>query len=238
MGKLVMNGKLYSGSSNYASAINYTEEDGRETTVQNKIEEINSNLSANGIQFRFGVNESGEYGYIVTDSEGADTVVPFSGKYKNVIVDSLANTNKGLTYDSSWEEIAQAINELFPDQLNLLSEWGVSEIYKIPQWWDEPITWYSQDFDVTNFSTLHRSVTQGWTSGSGEKYGVSRCYLIVDKGDGTTNSISLIGSGGVDLTPYSGMARIQIQVGGAKPWSSSNSTTRGWVRISSLVLYA
>lgn len=38
----------------------------------------NSNLIASdNTTFRFGVNENGEYGYIVTDSEGADTVIPF-----------------------------------------------------------------------------------------------------------------------------------------------------------------
>lgn len=36
------------------------------------------NLTAsNGMPFKFGVNENGEYGYIVTDEEGADTVHPF-----------------------------------------------------------------------------------------------------------------------------------------------------------------
>lgn len=208
------------------------------TSVNEKIYELNSNIVAeDGTPFRFGVNENGEYGYIVTDEAGADTVVPFSGKYKNVIVDSLVNTNKGLTYESTWSEIALVISELFPDQSNLLSIWGVSEIYKIPQWWDEPITWYSEDFDITNFSTLQRTVNYGWTSGDSEKYGTCRCHLIVDKGDGTTTSISLLGSGGVNLSSYTGMARVRIQVGGAKPWSSSDSTTRGWVRIQSLVLY-
>ena len=44
---------------------------------------LNNNLTASdSTPFRFGVNENGEYGYIVTDSEGADSVVPFSGKLK------------------------------------------------------------------------------------------------------------------------------------------------------------
>lgn len=33
--------------------------------------------ASNGVPFRFGVTENGEYGYIVTDEEGADTVHPF-----------------------------------------------------------------------------------------------------------------------------------------------------------------
>ena len=46
------------------------------------------NLTAsNGMPFKFGINESGEYGYIVTDEEGADTVHPF----KNLVRDTQAN---------------------------------------------------------------------------------------------------------------------------------------------------
>ena len=215
-------------ASSIASKIVYTDEDGEESNVQAELDNIKNNL--NGI--RFGYTASGEAGVIVSQG-GADTVIPFSGKYKNIIVDSLANTKKGITYDSTWEEIAQAISELFPDQLNLLASWGVSEVYQMPSGWDEPITWNSEPFDITNFSSLQRSVTYGWTSGSGETYGTCRCYLITDQA-----TVSLLGSGNVDVSNYSGMAQIQIQVGGAKPWKpQSNSTTRAWCRISSLILY-
>lgn len=199
--------------------------------VETDVYELNSNIEKK-IPFKLGIDTNGNYGYI---KDGADTVIPFKtgNEYKNIIIDSLANTNKGLTYDSSWESIAQAINELFPDQLNLLSKWGVSEVYKMPTWWDEPITWYSEDFDITNFSTLQRTVSYGWTSGDSTKYGACSCQLITDQ-----KTVSLLGSGGVDVSGCSGMARIKINVGGAKPWSSSNSTTRAWARITSLVLYA
>ena len=50
--------------------------------------------------------------------EGADSVSPFkkdsSEKYKHMIIDSLQNTKLELTYDSTWEEIATGLNELFP----------------------------------------------------------------------------------------------------------------------------
>ena len=228
MPEFKLNGKTYSGSTNYASAISYTEDDGSKTTVQDKISELNSNLGG----LEFAQDENGNWGYRIA---GADSVTPFKtgNEYKNIIVDSLANTKKGLTYNSSWEDIARVINECFPDQFNLLSKWGVSEVYKMPTWWDEPITWYSEDFDITNFSTLQRTVTYGWTSGSGTKYGACSCQLITDQ-----KTVSLLGSGGVDVSGCSGMARIKIVVGGAKPWKpSSNSTTRAWCRISSLVLY-
>ena len=44
--------------------------------MQNGLDELHSNLTSD-IPFRFGKNELGEYGYIVTDSEGADSVIPF-----------------------------------------------------------------------------------------------------------------------------------------------------------------
>lgn len=198
------------------------------TNTQDAIDKIMLRLP-----FSLAIDENGNYGY---KKAGADTVIPFKtgNEYKNIIVDSLANTKKGLTYDSTWEDIARVINELFPAQLNLLSKWGVSEVYKMPTWWDEPITWYSEEFDITNYSTLQRSVTYGWTSGSGETYGTCRCYLITNQA-----TVSLLGGGGIDVSRYTGLAKIQISVGGAKPWKpTSNSTTRAWCRISSLVLYA
>lgn len=46
----------------------------------------NSLVASDNTPFRFGVNENGEYGYIVTDSEGADSVIPF--KNKNVLYEA------------------------------------------------------------------------------------------------------------------------------------------------------
>jgi hypothetical protein len=49
-----------------------------EQRIANEFSEQNKNLVAeDGTPFRFGVNENGEYGYVVTDAEGADTVIPF-----------------------------------------------------------------------------------------------------------------------------------------------------------------
>lgn len=44
MPEFKLNGKTYSGSTSYASAISYTEDDGSKTTVQDKISELNSNF--------------------------------------------------------------------------------------------------------------------------------------------------------------------------------------------------
>ena len=52
MPEFKLNGKTYSGSTNYASAITYTEDDGSKTTVQDKISELNSNF-ANSLEWKF-----------------------------------------------------------------------------------------------------------------------------------------------------------------------------------------
>lgn len=58
-----------------------TEEGFAADAYQTKLQfdEQNKNLIAeDGTPFRFGVDENGNYGYIVTDEEGADSVIPFS----------------------------------------------------------------------------------------------------------------------------------------------------------------
>lgn len=46
-------------------------------TFTNRIDELNTNLTADGTPFRFGKDASGSFGYIITDEAGADTVIPF-----------------------------------------------------------------------------------------------------------------------------------------------------------------
>lgn len=41
------------------------------------VNQINTNLTADGTPFRFGKDSDGNYGYIITDEAGADSVVPF-----------------------------------------------------------------------------------------------------------------------------------------------------------------
>ena len=40
-------------------------------------------ITSTGIPFRFGVNDEGEYGYILRDEDGADTVYPFRKGYES-----------------------------------------------------------------------------------------------------------------------------------------------------------
>ena len=52
-----------------------------------ELKKQDENLTAsNGVPFKFGVNENGEYGHFVTDSEGADTFRPF----KDLVRDTAA----------------------------------------------------------------------------------------------------------------------------------------------------
>lgn len=96
----------------------------KEITIKEKIEVLNDNLIAeSGQSFKFTYNaDLGKYGYIVTDGEGADTFCPFSDsdKYKTQIINALTNSNMGLTEESTWEEIIEALNIAYPYEFNIL----------------------------------------------------------------------------------------------------------------------
>ena len=82
MAKMIINGEVCSGSTNYASAIDYTEPDGTKSTVQNAIDDLNSKLK-NDVSFVF--NEDGSIKGYKTPLGGADTVFPFkSASDKNI----------------------------------------------------------------------------------------------------------------------------------------------------------
>ena len=57
--------------------------------------EINSNLTAGGTPFRFGKDAEGNFGYIITDESGADSVVPFK---------------KGISKFNHFEALAETIS--------------------------------------------------------------------------------------------------------------------------------
>jgi hypothetical protein len=64
------------------------------------VNELNSNLTtSDGVTFRFGVDADGNYGYITTGEDGADSVHPFS-----------EGDNKYLRYDEE-SECIQALDE-------------------------------------------------------------------------------------------------------------------------------
>lgn len=73
------------------------------TDIQGAIDETKSNLTASdNVVFRFGKTPEGKYGYVVTDSEGADTVIPFSGNGETLATRNFGGgVNSGETYTVS-----------------------------------------------------------------------------------------------------------------------------------------
>lgn len=141
--------------------------------------------------------------------EGADSVLPFSKDnseaYKHIIIDSLQNTKLELTYDSTWEEIAAGLNELFPETLNVLSYLGVSSLSA------SGTSYTSAEFDITNFNTMQVTASRSqswstWYSAWGSQPASATAYLMT-----TSGNISLIGVSTVDISSYTGMAYIKLQ---------------------------
>ena len=48
-----------------------------EQRIADEFSELNSSLTADGTPFRFGKDSEGNFGYIITDETGADSVIPF-----------------------------------------------------------------------------------------------------------------------------------------------------------------
>ena len=76
---------LQTGSTYGAADVNKTNQ---------RVNEHSKNLTAsNGTPFRFAVDENGKYGYIVTDSEGADTFSPFKKGDLRISLVDINNAN-------------------------------------------------------------------------------------------------------------------------------------------------
>ena len=54
MAKMIINGEVCSGSSSYASAVEYIKEDGSKSTVQDELAELNSNIAWKELQYVVG----------------------------------------------------------------------------------------------------------------------------------------------------------------------------------------
>lgn len=117
--KLFMEGKQLTGAVANALKINCKDKDGNKSTVQselNKLYEDNQNenlIAQDGTPFRFGKNDNGEYGYIIADSEGADTVIPFKsgGCVTTKVTFTKANEIKKIN-----------ISEIFPNYKNITKD--------------------------------------------------------------------------------------------------------------------
>lgn len=85
MAKMIINGEVCSSSTNYASAIEYIKKDGVKSTVQNELDELNSNLIFPSGDGFYPDEKDGVKGYNTSPSRGADTFFPFSS-LKTVIL--------------------------------------------------------------------------------------------------------------------------------------------------------
>lgn len=113
MPMIIKNGKRYCSTGGEAENIVYdnTNSGLDSTNMQDAIDELNSNLD--GISFV--VDSTGKITGYTTNTGGADTVFPFSSDEmnKSEIIKSLQYSDLGLTEDSSWADIIEALTNYF-----------------------------------------------------------------------------------------------------------------------------
>ena len=109
MAKLIVNGYECGGSSDNAASISCLDKDGNETTVQAELDSIDSII-----------NELSEN--LNNANDRIEEVFQLGTDRKAQLIGSLANTNLGLTANSSWEDIFVALDTLFPEQYNVLTK--------------------------------------------------------------------------------------------------------------------
>ena len=95
----------------------------------NAVKELNGRLIASdNVPFRFGVNSKGEYGYIITNPEGADTVIPFSNEaaYTKALYNAL-KPNKLVNANMTFSQLIAVVASQNPTTYSLIrSGWTVS----------------------------------------------------------------------------------------------------------------
>lgn len=140
--------------------------------------------------------------------------------YRSSIIEAMQYTNQGLTADSTWDDICNVLNNLFPAQLNLLShlsdKWtfknaGISS--RNPLSFDASsngtATATSASFDISTYKSL--SVTASHHKSEGQNGGADCTYNAYLHLDNTNKNISLNSSTTVDLSGYTGTAYIYAQ---------------------------
>ena len=125
--------------------------------------------AADGTDFRFGVNEKGEYGYIVT-KDGADTVIPFSNARK--LYEALEYSGL-VTEDMSFDEMCATLAKAYPEYISMIcggweyhagsgayasqsivsDENSVVASMSASESW-ATVSYKSPTFDITNFDVL------------------------------------------------------------------------------------
>jgi len=84
--------------------------------VKEGFEQVNNKLTASdGTAFRFGYNaDTGEYGYIITGEDGADTVIPFSNAKK--LYEALQYSGL-VTEDMTFDEMCAVLLATYPQKI-------------------------------------------------------------------------------------------------------------------------
>lgn len=214
------------------------------------ITEIYSNLTAaDSVPFRFGVDEEGKYGYIVTDEDGADSVIPFKtgDEYRLEIINALPS-KFGLTEDSTWPDIIAVLNEYYPETWSILSnltssdwtDWrevsgtvhsgsssfSYTQGYKLDLYaWANVSGDYnhyakSASFDITGYNSLVAAYS------SSEKGAI---FFYLQTEDGNVPVVN----GTTDISKYTGMANFYMCV---SPGYSGSTLYSGRYTVSSLYL--
>ena len=153
--------------------------------------------------------------------------------YRSNIIDAMSNTNQGLTANSTWDDICNVLNTLFPSQLNLLShlngKWTFNNCGVSSQ---NPLSFNASDkgtatatstsFDITTYKSL--TVTASHSSYKGTGGGQTCTFNSYLHLDATNTNISLNSSTTIDLSGYTGTAYIYAQCMRAKQYRSDGSS--------------
>lgn len=204
MGNFIRNGISYSGGGGGSSTTDTTL---TQLGVPADSKAVGDRLTASdNTPFRFGVTDNGEYGYIVTDSEGADTVIPFSNVKK--LYESLKYSGL-VTEDMSFDEICAMFAEKYPQRIYYYSK---TQEYDVT-WDTEPGSFTQRTYvegtggnnlvikstsaiDVTDYSKLIlKNVTVNWNN----KY---NGYTYVNIMGGTTQGSTGLFSTEIIRAPY------------------------------------
>lgn len=126
-------------------------------------------VASDSTPFRFGINENGEYGYIVTDSEGADSVVPFksipegyspakilSGSFKKTLngdsSGGYGETNVTVTFDPPFN--------VAPSSVILWQGGADRKYYKNTTYIAKPMVIRPESMDVRIYTKVTYNVSQ------------------------------------------------------------------------------
>lgn len=91
-------------------------------THGDEIDVINSNLTADGTPFRFGKDSDGNYGYIITGEDGADSVIPFNSMLNDIYYHAYGYMNWGLDNTTDYH----ILKELTPGTYTFFIAWSLT----------------------------------------------------------------------------------------------------------------